>query len=300
MKSFWIRRWFRTLPLYWLMLVVNCVFWHYFPIYCWNADPVNISWKHLLFIQNYDPVAIGFFPESWSLCVEEWFYLSVPIILMILLHINKHIFRNILAVVTLVVVIRCVYVLYSGDDLQWDYGVRKNIFLRMDALGIGVLLAYISLYREKWFSKLSSVYNLFIGVSGVAIIACIYMSSRSVVEGVFAKTVMFDMITISWGLVMCYLYHVKIQNNLVIKVFTGISKISYSLYLVHFPIFIYATWYTSNIDNLLIKSVICLIAWITAFMIAYVTYKFYEFPMMNLRDRIKFNNIGASCIIQNR
>lgn len=272
------------------MLVVNCVFWYYFPIYCWNADPVNISWKHLLFIQNYDPVAIRFFPESWSLCVEEWFYLSVPIILMILLYINKHIFRNILAVVILVMLIRCAYVLYSGDDLQWEYGVRKNIFLRMDALGIGVLLAYISLYREKWFSKLSSIYNLLIGVSGVAIIVCIYMSSRSVVEGVFAKTVMFDIITISWGLVMCYLYHVKIQNNLVIKVFTGISKISYSLYLVHFPIFIYATWYTSNIDNLLIKSVICLIAWITAFMIAYVTYKFYEFPMMNLRDRIKFSS----------
>mgnify|MGYP003310154612 CR=1 FL=1 len=287
LKNFWIRRWFRTLPLYWLMLIVNCVFWYYFPKYCWNVDPVSITWKHLFFIQNYDSTAIAFFPESWSLCVEEWFYLSIPIMLIILLNINKHIFRNILALVIVIVAARFIYVLCSGDGLQWDYGVRKNIFLRMDALGIGVLLAYISLYRETWFSKLSSKYNLLIGASGVAAIALMYVSSQSFVEGVFAKTIMFDVITISWGLVMCYLYHVKVNNNLLIKIFTNVSKISYSLYLVHFPIFICAAWYTNNIDNLCTKSVICLSAWIMAFMIAYVTYTFYEFPIMNLRDRIK-------------
>lgn len=288
LKKFWIRRWFRTLPLYYLMLPVNCLFWYYITKYCWNTVPITISWRHLFFLQNYDIIATSFFPESWSLCIEEWFYISIPIILIILLHINKHIFRNILAIVIIIAVARFVYVMCNGDDLQWDYNLRKNVFLRMDALGIGVLLAYISLYRERWFSKLSSIYVLLIGVISVCIVACICLSSQSAIESFFAKTIMFDIVTVSWGLVMCYLYHVEVKNNLVIKVFTGISKISYSLYLVHFPIFIYAAWYTGDIDDLLTKSVICISAWILAFIISFVIHTFYEFPIMNLRDRIKF------------
>jgi peptidoglycan/LPS O-acetylase OafA/YrhL len=74
---FWWRRWVRTLPAYYTMLAVTIA-----------AGPVSLypwSWgalpSYLLFVQNYAPQWPRIrFSWSWSLCVEEWFYLLLPIL----------------------------------------------------------------------------------------------------------------------------------------------------------------------------------------------------------------------------
>src|SRR3954471_20038191 len=83
---FYTRRWLRTLPLFFLFLVVNVVFEHLF-----RAHPVNFreALSHGLFLRHLAGFHMTFFPESWSLAIEEWFYLLFPAALWIGLKFTK-------------------------------------------------------------------------------------------------------------------------------------------------------------------------------------------------------------------
>ena len=71
---FYNRRWWRTLPNYYFFFALHIVFYYVFSI------QENIDWRGLLFLQNINSPPEGFFRESWSLAVEEWFYLVFPFI----------------------------------------------------------------------------------------------------------------------------------------------------------------------------------------------------------------------------
>ena len=74
--SFWKRRWIRTLPNYYLMLLVNLLL-----ILIPGIRGEGFSWKFFVFLQGFTSRPPTFFPETWSLAIEEWFYFLIPIIL---------------------------------------------------------------------------------------------------------------------------------------------------------------------------------------------------------------------------
>lgn len=73
-KNFWIRRWFRTLPNYWLVLTITIIVYKVKALDCGYSAVLDY-----FFLQNvwhyFQPI---FYVESWSLSVEEWFYLTLP------------------------------------------------------------------------------------------------------------------------------------------------------------------------------------------------------------------------------
>lgn len=72
--SFWRRRWLRTLPAYYATLTVIA-------LSDWVVPPIQ-PWQpflpYVVFLQNY-ATAMPRFGWSWSLCVEEQFYLVLPL-----------------------------------------------------------------------------------------------------------------------------------------------------------------------------------------------------------------------------
>jgi peptidoglycan/LPS O-acetylase OafA/YrhL len=72
---FYVRRWFRTLPLFFLFLIVNVVFERMFRAHAVGAAE---ALTHGFFLRNFSAFQMTFFPESWSLAIEEWFYLLFP------------------------------------------------------------------------------------------------------------------------------------------------------------------------------------------------------------------------------
>jgi peptidoglycan/LPS O-acetylase OafA/YrhL len=79
---FWYRRWMRTLPAYYVTLgLYLAVDYAVAPGRAWH-HPLS----YLVFLQNYaNGSATLRFYWSWSLCVEEWFYVSLPLAAVLLL-----------------------------------------------------------------------------------------------------------------------------------------------------------------------------------------------------------------------
>ncbi len=73
LKRFWVKRWWRTLPLYFFALFM------YASIKPLLGFPFNgFSYKFFFFLQNFS--RIFDFIQSWSLCIEEHSYLIFPIL----------------------------------------------------------------------------------------------------------------------------------------------------------------------------------------------------------------------------
>lgn len=203
---FWIRRWFRTLPLYFLMLIVNCVLYYYLHD-CNNIIEIPINWRHFVFLQNYDTAALSFFPEAWSLSVEEWFYLLVPVILYCSKKYFNSLFYGVISVIFFTSLARFIFVYSVGaENIAWDEAIRKNIFLRLDALAIGLMFAFISIKWPRIFSMCCSPLALLVALLGLGYNMFLFLGSKDFLNCFYAKTFMFNCVSLSWGLFMCYMY----------------------------------------------------------------------------------------------
>ena len=135
--QFWLRRWLRTLPNYYLFLLANIVFVR-------AVSGEYPDWgAYAFFVQNLAWPHPPFFDEAWSLAVEEVFYLLAPLLAVAVapfLRDRRSVVAALLAALLLALLARLAYVLIA--DPLWDSGVRKIALVRLDAIGWGVLAAY--------------------------------------------------------------------------------------------------------------------------------------------------------------
>ena len=149
---FWIRRWFRTLPNYYLVLLVNILI----VFYIWDELPDNL-WRYFFFIHNFSTEMPWFFPESWSLSIEEFSYIIGPLFLYFTLFIKTNISKSrMFLLVTLLIILLFLVskLIYSAHDSirdmrHWNVNVKGMVIYRIDAIYYGVLAAYISIVKPK-------------------------------------------------------------------------------------------------------------------------------------------------------
>jgi peptidoglycan/LPS O-acetylase OafA/YrhL len=134
MIRFWLGRFLRTYPPYIIALVIS-----YGAVYFMKNQ--SFDWGYLLFFQNFYE-KIPFFLASWSLCVEEHFYLIFPIIVLFLsVFKNKHLQ---LFIWILLVLAPSFIRLYFGNYLntKWGYYTTASIF-RFDGIALGCLISFL-------------------------------------------------------------------------------------------------------------------------------------------------------------
>ena len=73
---FWKRRWFRTLPNYFVVLLLNIIL-----VLLLDKTIVENIWLYIPFFQNLTTPHPDFFTEAWSLSIEEYAYLILPLII---------------------------------------------------------------------------------------------------------------------------------------------------------------------------------------------------------------------------
>jgi peptidoglycan/LPS O-acetylase OafA/YrhL len=298
-KQFWIRRWLRTLPNYYFVLLINYVVF----VFILNSYPFH--WKYLFFIQNFISVQPSFFRESWSLAVEEWSYFLLPIILFVCFVLFKKrssTFNILLSICLIFLLSFCVKFAFLFKNfhqfIPFDDQLRKVVIFRLDAIMYGFLMAWLMHYFSSFFLKYKIIF-LLLGISFLVILVWyFYINGNFELENqtsnfyiVFINRMFWiPFVGVSFSFIIPFFATlISFNNNIINTVFIFISKISYSLYLVHFPI--YALIFFKKIPFLNIQqSLFNSIGYFTVcFVIAYLLYRFWELPFLKWRDD-KFKN----------
>lgn len=138
--NFWARRWLRTLPAYYAFVVINLLL----VLVGVHAALPDTLLPYLFFLQNLAWPHPAFFPEAWSLAVEELFYFVTPLLIGTAALALGRGERSVVAAMALLFTVSLaarINEVYAGDPL-WDDGIRKVVLFRFDAIMVGVLLAW--------------------------------------------------------------------------------------------------------------------------------------------------------------
>jgi len=201
-------------------------------------------WRFLTFTVNFnlDRSHDQVFTHAWSLCIEEQFYLLLPICLLVgrYFKIGKAAFFIIpLLIITGVFLRYWCYVHHilpysSSPQLmaKWYEFIYYPTYNRLDGLLIGVGIAAITTFLPKSNQFISNYSNLLLilglGLLSLAYILCLHET------GPTSTMFSFPLISLGYG---CWVYAVICPSCVVYKVKSRISAemaaLSYAIYLTH-------------------------------------------------------------------
>ena len=264
-KIFYLRRWYRTIPPYLIALIVYSILFSKF-----DLD----TFKYLFFLQNITDAFIQneYFYVAWSLAIEEFFYLIFPIFL-ILFNKNK-IINIVLLFVSIIYLIKIIYLLFGVNEEFYRIGT----FLRLDSIAFGVVVRiYLDQIKNNYLNLISI---LFISVS-------MFYFKENLINlknfELFAFVLLIQIISINMIIIFINIDKL-INNDYVKKIFSLLSKQTYSIYLLHFAVI-----YLIEINSLLLNSKWLIFFYLT-FLFLFSTLFYYLFEKIIIENRPSYKN----------
>ncbi|WP_162799229.1 acyltransferase [Nocardioides sp. 616] len=214
----------RALRLYPALIVTVLLFAALFP---WtNASPVEAAGGSIIalaylgnIVTTLTDLGLGYLSHTWSLAMEEQFYLLWPVALLLMVRAKMSRFR--IAMITgAFAVASLTGWLLTGDDLPY------NPLTKAGGLLAGCVLALV-LDRKPWESKLWAW-------AGVAVFALAF-------AGDTVGALQFDITPIAIVAVLPVIAHLAsgsgvMVNALSLRPLTYAGLISYEIYLMHYPV----------------------------------------------------------------
>lgn len=281
LRGFYARRWFRTLPNYYLFVLVNIV------LIMLQVRPGELDalWKYLVFVQNLFGPHPLFFPEAWSLAVEEMFYLLFPALFLLLGRLSGWpSARSILVVAVTVVLLTLTARLMVADSIgNWTEEIRKVAFLRFDTLMAGVLLAWVYHQHPGWLK----VPGLAAAMTLVFVASAMYFATTPdevLNESFFAKTLYLSLVPVGCAGVLL----IGLDRGLpgwLARPGAFLARISYAAYLVNLPVALTLVYLFGCCEAALPNALAMWLAFmLPTLLISYAVYELYEKRFNALRD----------------
>lgn len=232
----------------------------------------RLNWRpfllELVFLQNYFPLG-GPVPtyHTWSLAVEEHFYLLLPMLLIVLLRRKRPEPFNAIPWIFLILMAFCLALrvhagLPSGE-------VFSETHLRIDALFCGVTLSYLFHFRSALFAHLNR--TLWLPLAALCITPAFILRERTV----FMQSIGLTLLTIGFSLLLAWsISRIPVRRS---GVLAYVGRHSYSIYLWHLPIVMVLCG--DSFLSFWAAVALCII-------IGIAMSKLIEIPVLKWRDRI--------------
>ena len=285
-KYFYERRIRRILPVLLLVILVSILFAWFFFLHDRFIDFSKSILFSLGFISNFYFYFTGQeygaqssllkpFLHTWSLSIEEQFYIFFPFFLII---IYKYFKKYLLTILLLLFFLSLFFAEFFSK-----YSHNLNYFFihtRLWELVLGSILAYIEINFD--FKKRITVLNQIFPILGLFLIGHSFVFFNSTLNHP-------SLITLSPVIGVSLIIWFANKDELVtrilsIKLLVKTGLISYSLYLWHFPILAFDRIIEYSQDSITKKIIILLLI----FLLSALTYYFIEIPSRNKRINFKY------------
>ena len=269
---FLARRAFKIYPAFYIMFVVVMLF-------ALHVGRSFVGWRivfsEAFFIQNYGP---SLFPHTWSLAVEEHFYLMLPLLLLALRGRGQVPFARLPAVFVGVALL--VLALRVANAQLVDFRLKTHVFpthLRIDSLLFGVLLSWLTQFHRP---VLDAVLNRFRWPLGAAAIALAWPAlSTGIGGGLYLHTLGFSGFYVASGVLL--LFALRAKSKWRPLAFLGIH--SYSIYLWHMPVRFFGLGWVPRGASPFVQAGAYLVL---SIVVGIVAARIIEAPFLALRDRL--------------
>ncbi len=266
-KRFWIRRWMRTLPAYYAVLIFTVI------QLTLTKDNFSFPFSYMIFTQNYDQ-PLSFFYVSWSLCVEEQFYLVIAPAIVLLAKVKAN---TRTAILVLLLLLPSLF-----RELGW-YSSANETHVSWDCCIMGIILANLKASYSNFWQKALTFAPMAAGIS-LLIYLCFYYfrwnpseyisdPSKLILAVLFGTWVL-------WANKFSELTHFPGS-----QIVMYISTRSYAIYLLHPDALVIAKRLLPDASFIIYIG----FAFALSCLVSEVLYRLIELPGMKLRTKYKFS-----------
>jgi peptidoglycan/LPS O-acetylase OafA/YrhL len=292
---FLIRRGLKIYPSFYFFLLVSLVAQLALTK---SKVPLRPYLYEILFIQNYH---FGVWFHTWSLAVEEHFYIAVALLLLALARFTRHRENpfQVIPWIFVFVAITCLLLRILTIEFVPAASFRTPLVMnathcRIDGLFFGVFLGYLYHFRPEVISNLLSSARNRIGIAvlTVALLSTCYFFTRD------------DHFLLAFGLTFLYLgFGGLLILTLETKdILSGASALlaervglvcafvgmySYSIYLWHFMLILAGRIFLEKFGHIYLPALVRFIAYLLGSIVLGIFFaRLIEFPVLRFRDRI--------------
>ncbi len=264
----------------------------------WRREGFDSTLKqmfpNLLHLQNYARWTPCDF--TWSLAVEEHFYLALPLLLLLLIRNSKDPRRVLpaLPIVATAVMVGCLaWRLFVSSEPEYLTYKSMMTQYRVDGLFFGVLLAYLHNFCHETLRKFVSHRTLIFLLAGILLV-----SSAIFGTAMFNKTIGYTLLYLGYGSLLLSAIFTPLESGLAgqlmqsipCRIIAFLGFYSYSIYLWHISlrniVFEYQKPLLIFIPPVIQWPVGMLVYLIGVTIVGYGAGAAIEMPMLALRDRL--------------
>jgi peptidoglycan/LPS O-acetylase OafA/YrhL len=283
--EFFAKRFLRTLPNYYVVLAVYFLL----PIEGISGSGTASIWRFLTFTQNYGQPYGVTFSHSWSLCIEEQFYLILPVAALLVARCSHSVRVGWMAIGGAIAVgmaaRAAAYLAYGYDTTSAE--VYYSSFARFDELLPGVAIAMLKNFHGDLFNRILRRGNALLAVGLAASATVLFFFQDQYRHDFFVTTFSLSILAASYGvLVLAALSPDSILSRYRVPGAGQLALWSYAVYLAHKPIFMATSVQLKRlgIDGNAPLTVVLVVA--GGVFGGWVLYRVVETPFMQLRARL--------------
>jgi peptidoglycan/LPS O-acetylase OafA/YrhL len=302
-KTFYVRRFYRIIPLFYGWVVL---FWLASP----NA-PLHFEnhigefragsipyWVYFIFIQNfvlgYTPAQAIWLGSTWSLAVEEQFYLISPFLIRNLS--KASLVKLLVGVVAFAAVVRLVLSTCFGAS-QYNWGIHASYLWtpsRADDLALGVLaaVAWADPGIRQWLHEnRSKIYVLAFGCAACILVLLPWLvKPNSYVQATVGRPV-YGFFYTSLLLIALVDKRSKLAGILRWRALRELGRVSYCVYIIHWAVdwmvFKFA-WHTTPRFDSVSAMGLTIVALASTLAIAELSWHYFEYPLIRRGHRYSY------------
>jgi len=230
-KRFYARRAWKITPAYYAMFVVTVagVTLAHGPL-----PPTDLL-SEALFVQNYRP---GVWLHTWSLAVEEHFYLALPLVLLACVRCRPGAadpFAGVLPLAVVAVVAACLALRLAHAEAWPDAASARmgRTHFRIDGLFVGVLVGYLAHFHAERFTRHTRRWRWPLIAGGVVALVPPFVLGGDACVAV--TTYGLTLNSLGSAAILVGAVQVRLPSNPVVAATAALGRCSYAIYLWHIP-----------------------------------------------------------------